>query len=102
MKKLLMAIISYLLLVSCSKNIPVDGNWKLEIKLQDQILPVLINLKTSTESPTKLMGTMINSTELIPLEGDKSVSKLRAHEAQVIPITRNDTRELVYIELPSI
>ncbi len=53
-------------LLSCSKTTELNGSWKVELKLQDQILPVLVQL---TDKEGKLSGKLLNSDELIPITG---------------------------------
>ena len=63
-------IISYLLLfitlIACQSKPEIDGLWKLEIKLQDQVLPVLIQVKQNKD---ELSATLTNSNEKINLKG---------------------------------
>jgi thiol-disulfide isomerase/thioredoxin len=64
-----------LLITGCSSKENLNGHWKLLVKLQDQELPVLIQLK---QEKKLLIGTLYNSSEKIKLSGsiDKNIFTL--------------------------
>ena len=57
----------FLILASCSKQeLSLNGIWEIQLKLQDQSLPVLLDLKQNKDT---LSGFLLNSSERIPLTG---------------------------------
>ena len=57
----------FLILASCSKQeLSLNGIWEIKLKLQDQSLPVLLDLKQNKDT---LSGFLLNSSERIPLTG---------------------------------
>lgn len=64
--KVVVQILCFIALIACQSKPRIDGLWKLEIKLQDQILPVLIQVKQEKD---ELSATLTNSDEKINLKG---------------------------------
>ena len=75
-------------LTSCFGEDPVAGKWKLEIKLQDRVLPVLIHLNKPSKT-NQLTGSLINGEEVLELEGTIKKNKkftlsIAAHYAKLV------------------
>ena len=64
------SVLSVLLfsLVGCFGENPVEGNWRLDINLQDKKLPVLIQLDLPGEDGS-LKGKLLNGGETLALDG---------------------------------
>lgn len=58
-----------LVLFGCQSKNEIKGNWELSLKLQDQVLPIIVQFELDPNIKNKLVGTLINSKESIPLEG---------------------------------
>lgn len=56
-----------LIMMSCFSKPKIDGNWKIDIALQDKVLPVLVTF--SSDYGDKLTGHLINGAEKLQLEG---------------------------------
>jgi thiol-disulfide isomerase/thioredoxin len=60
-------LVLFLILASCSKQeLSLNGIWEIQLKLQDETLPVLLDLKQNKDT---LSGFLLNSSERIPLTG---------------------------------
>lgn len=55
-----------LLLLGCSRESHFSGQWQLDIKLQGDSLPVVVEL---TQSDKQISGHLYNSTEVLTLQG---------------------------------
>jgi thiol-disulfide isomerase/thioredoxin len=55
--------------VSCQNSNDISGNWKIDLKIQDHVLPFIIKLEKDKVNKEKVSGFLVNSKERIPLEG---------------------------------
>jgi thiol-disulfide isomerase/thioredoxin len=56
----------FLFLLSCSGESDMNGNWKLDIKLQGESLPVVMKIQ---QKEKKLTGYIVNSSETLNITG---------------------------------
>ena len=83
----LIFLTSLLSLISCSRTQNPEGIWQLNIKLQDQSLPVLISINKAVNGI--ITGTLYNGGEELNLEGQMSKDGLfeldiAAHYAKLL------------------